>query len=195
MESSTMKNPNELSSAPKTFGVLSIVFSSIVLLYSLPTTFMLIVPFVASKAEGLIPKGNAPLQAEAMISSIKMVYGGIGLIGLLLAIMSGLLLTVGIGQLRYRRWAQKFSVYWGWAALASIAGLVVLSVCVIGPGYSHLFDATGAAQGAQAMPLGGMLGKMFGGIYAVMFVMFYAPYPILLIACFTRDRVRSAMIR
>ena len=103
-----MRNPSELSSAPKTFGVLSIVFSSIVLLWSLPSTLMLMVPFIASKAGNLTGKNG--FGDAAMVSSLKLVYGGIGFIGLLLAIMSGLLLAIGIGQVRYRRWAQKISV-------------------------------------------------------------------------------------
>jgi hypothetical protein len=37
------------------------------------------------------------------------------------------------------------------------------------------------------------VGSMIGVVYAAMMVLFYSPYPILMLAYFSRDRVRAAM--
>jgi len=177
---------------PKTFGVLSIVFSSLTLLWGLMSSFMVIIPWALDSVEKMA--STKPAEA-AILAPMKAVYGGMGAIGLILTVMSGVLLAVGIGQLRYRRWARAATVWWAQAALLAIVGMIAISLMVIGPGYRDLFAATarGAAEGAPAPDMGAFA-SIFGGSFSVLFVFFYAPYPILLLAFFTRERVREAMI-
>jgi hypothetical protein len=41
--------------------------------------------------------------------------------------------------------------------------------------------------------MGSSLGSLFGGTFGGMMIFFYAPYPILMLVFFTRDRVRATM--
>jgi hypothetical protein len=106
--------------------------------------------------------------------------------------------VLGIGQMRYRAWACRQSVTWGLAALIALGAMVVISLVMVGPAYKQMFEAiahaaprTGGELAPMKMP-GGM-GMMLGGTMSAMLVFLYAPYPILMIAMFTRDHVRAAM--
>jgi hypothetical protein len=183
---------SQVSSAPKVFGVLSIVFSSLTLLWGLLTSFMVVIPWVIGSLEKGVPNKDA--QGEAIIGPLKAVYGGMGAIGLILTVMSAALLTIGIGQIRYRRWSRVASVWWAQAALVAIVGMIAISLMVIGPGYRDMFTAAAGQSHGDAAPDMGAFAAVFGGSFSGMFVFFYAPYPILLLAFFTRERVRDAMI-
>jgi hypothetical protein len=185
----------QVTSVPKVFGILSIIFASLTLLWGLLTSFMVIIPWAIGGLEKGFP--DKPADADLILHSLKQVYGGMGVIGLVLTVMSALLLTIGIGQIRYKRWARPWSVYWGQAALLSIIAMIAISLMVIGPGYRDMFNAAalqGAAKGGHAPPDMGAFAAVFGGTFSGMFVFFYAPYPILLLAFFTREKVRDAMI-
>ena len=122
------------------------------------------------------------------------VYSGMGVQGLILTIMSGLLLAIGIGQLRYRRWAASWSVYWCWAAFASIAAMVAISFLWIGPAYQDLLAAMTKNAPTGSMPgMSSSMGSIFGGTTGFLTVLFYAPYPIIMLVYFGKERVRSAM--
>jgi hypothetical protein len=182
---------SQTSSAPKVFGVLSIVFSSLTLLWGLLTSFMVVIPWAIGAVEKSVPaKDTAEM---AIVSSMKSVYGGMGAIGLIFTVMSAVLLAIGIGQLRYRRWARVATVWWSQAALISIVGMIAISLMVIGPGYRDLFAAAAAKDGAAAPDMSAFA-TFFGGTFSGMFVLFYAPYPILMLALFTRERVRDSML-
>ena len=53
---------------------------------------------------------------------------------------------------------------------------------------------TGDGQAAMPGSMSGF-GSIFGGTFAVMTVIFYAPYPALMLLFFTRDHVRASMTR
>ena len=128
------------------------------------------------------------------------VYQGIGLLSLIMFVMSALLLAIGIGQLRYRAWAQRWSVYWGVAGLVCVALMVAISMLIVSPAYAEMFDSLsrlktkGDGQAAMAGAMSGF-GGIFGGTFAIMTVVFYAPYPALMLLFFTRDHVRASMTR
>jgi hypothetical protein len=179
---------------PRIFGTLSIIFASIVMLFGLMSMLGGLIPLFISKGVDGLP--GKPADLQPMLSAMRAVYGGLGLIGIVLSGMSGALLAIGIGQLRYRAWAQRWSVYWGIAGLVGVTVMVLVSVLVIGPGYMDMFSAIPTKHGGASPAAGmGAIGNVFGGVYAMMFVMFYAPYPILMIAFFNRAHVKSAMLR
>jgi hypothetical protein len=183
--------PHERSAVPKVFGVLSIVFASLTLVGS---TMGLLAGAATGAAES-VGKVSADADMSAVMHPLAKVYQGVALQSLILFVMSALLLAIGIGQIRYRAWACRWSVYWGGAALACVAGLVAISMLVIAPAYGELFDAAARAKpGGEGMP-GGMSGisNLFGGTFAVLYVVFYTPYPALMLLFFTRDRVRASM--
>jgi len=187
--------PHERSGAPKVFGVLSIVFASIVLLFS---SFGMLATLATSAASSIgksVPDPDKAAEVTAMMQPMAKVYQGIGLQSLILFVMSALLLAIGIGQVRYRAWAQRWSVYWGAAGLVCVGLMVALSLLVIAPAYAEFFDAMSRikpAGGASPPSMGPMAG-MFGGTFAVMSVIIYGPYPALMLLFFTRDRVRASM--
>src|SRR5215831_9619270 len=105
--------PHERSAAPKVFGVLSIILASIQLLLS---TLGLLFSAATSAADSLGSLSTDPDKAadlNAMMHPMAKIYQGFGIQSVVLFVMSALLLAIGIGQLRYRAWACRWSVYWG----------------------------------------------------------------------------------
>jgi hypothetical protein len=112
-----------------------------------------------------------------------------GICSLIFLVMSALLLTLGIGQMRYRKWAAVWSPRWAIVALGSLVVMATLMITMGRATGSEIANAASSGNAAQA----GQVGSAVGGIYAVMMVLFYAPYPIVLLVTFTRDRIRAAM--
>lgn len=184
------------SSAPKVFGILSIIFASIVLLFGLIQSCSGLAAPVMTKVGQIAPAGDSKArELQSMMSLMATVYTAIGIQGLALTIMSALLLAIGVGQLRYREWAGRWSVYWAGLALVVLAGMVALSFLLIGPAYQKMFETAARAAPSGALPssMGSSLGSLFGGTFGGMMIFFYAPYPILMLIFFTRDRVRATM--
>ena len=191
-------SPHERSPAPKVFGILSIIFSSIVLLFAA----MGLLATAATHAAGAL--GNAAASADpaksaevaAMMGPMAKVYAGIGYLSMILFVMSAVLLAIGIGQLRYRAWACRWSVYWGVAGLLCVGLMVAISLLIISPAYAEMFEAMARAKAqgtAEAAPAMSGMSAVFGGTFAVMCVIVYAPYPGLMLLFFTRERVRASM--
>lgn len=182
------ENMGGVTSAPRTFGVLSIVFASIVLVGSLFGLLGLVVPVLLKHA----PPPSRPEDAQAL-TMLSTMYLGMGAISAILSVMSALLLALGIGQLRYRAWAAVWSVRWGVVALGAVVVMAILMTTTMRStlgGIAATANATGAGtDGAAARNIGGFI----GGVYAAMMVLFYSPYPILMLVYFSRDRVRAAM--
>ncbi|HXU71645.1 MAG TPA: hypothetical protein VN947_20065 [Polyangia bacterium] len=183
-----MALPTGVTAVPRTFGTLSIVFASLVLVSSVFGMLSLVVPILASHA----PPSAKPGDAEAL-ELMSSMYLGIGIISCILAVMSGLLLALGIGQLRYRKWAALWSPRWAIVALGSLVVMAILMTRGMSSTMGGMFNAA-ADPGAKAtLAAGKQVGTAIGAVYASMMVLFYAPYPILLLVYFTRDRVRAAM--
>jgi len=177
---------------PKTFGTLSIIFASIVLLFSVLSMFML---FAGQLFDKMGDAAQIKEGERAIFHMMKSIYTGMGLHGLILTVMSGALMAIGIGQLRYRAWARTWTVYWGVAAIVSLGLMALINVVYIGGAYQEMLTSVAqhASTGKHVPDLAG-LGSFFGGAYTIMMLFFYAPYPILLLAFFTRPRVRLAML-
>jgi hypothetical protein len=172
-----------VTSAPKTFGLLSIIFSSLVLASSLFGTFGLFVPALLARA----PTQNTS-DAETL-HALSGIYFTMGICSCIFLVMSALLLTLGIGQMRYRQWAAVWTPRWGIAALGALA---VMATLMISMGRSTGAEMATVAQTGNTAAAQNV-GSAVGGIYAVMMVLFYAPYPIVLLVAFTRARIRAAM--
>jgi hypothetical protein len=183
------------SGAPKVFGVLSIIFASITLFFSLFQSCGGLAAQGISRFGEMVPNADKAREIKAVIGLMGTVYTVIGIEGIVFMIMSALLLAIGIGQLRYREWAGRWSVYWGGIALACVAGMVALAFLFIGPTYQKFFELMAKATPTGAMPsgMGSSIGSLMGGTFGVIMIFFYAPYPILMLAFFSRDRVRSCM--
>jgi len=186
--------PHERSAAPKVFGVLSIIFASIQLLFSTGGLLFSATAGAAGSAGSLAAEGEKGAELNAMVRPMAKILEGIGFQSLILFVMSALLLAIGIGQLRYRGWARRWSVYWAGTALACVGALAAISLLIISPGYAELF-ASAASLGKGAPDIGSMgsFNAWFGGTFAVMCVVIYTPFPGLMLLFFTREHVRASM--
>ncbi len=180
--------PTSVSRVPRTFGVLSIVFASLVLLGSLFGLLGLIVPVMLSHA----PPPKSPEDAEALAFLSRM-YLGMGAISAILSVMSGALLALGIGQLRQRAWAALWSVRWGVVALGCVVVMAILCATTFGRSLGDAMQLGNHGSQAVNPTAARQMGTAFGAVYAAMIVFFYAPYPILLMVFFSRPRVRASM--
>ena len=179
-----MALPTGVTAVPRTFGTLSIVFASLVLVSSVFGMLSLVVPILASHA----PPSAKPGDAEAL-ELMSSMYLGIGIISCILAVMSGLLLALGIGQLRYRKWAAVWSVRWAVVAIGAVVVMAILMTTMMRSTVGSVATLGGVANPQAAREVG----SMFGLVYASMVVVFYSPYPILMLVYFSRERVRAAM--
>jgi len=187
------------TSAPKVFGVLSIIFASIVMLFGLLASCGGLLGGSVTQFGDMAGAAGGSKAAElrAVFSTVGTIYTAMGIQGLVLTILSSLLLAIGVGQLRYRAWACRWSVYWGGLALVAVAGMVAVSMLLIGPAYQKMIETMAHAAPSGAIPMGmaGGMSKLMGGSSSIITVIFYAPYPILMLIFFTRETVKAAMDR
>jgi hypothetical protein len=172
--------PSPPPGGPRVLGTLSIVFGSIVAAFSLFGA----VGGGAGMA-GMMNPGNVGhsvmqdyLQAIRTPSLIQ---------SLMYVVMSVWLVCLGVGQRRYRAWAARQSVLWGVVALACLVGAVGLYLGVIGPAAERMADEVARSSG---LPRGFGSVMRWAGISGIVF---YVPYPIILIVTFRKPRVVSAM--
>lgn len=168
--------------APKVFGVLSIIFGSLVTLTSLFGLASSGKPmFMPSNIEGgaMIRAFEEFHQATRTVSLIQ---------GIVMAGMSIALIIIGTGQLKYRRWAAGASVKWGILALLVLVGQAVVNVAIVGPAMEKFMNAMTDA-GPVGMPnMGGLMKfSLFSGL------VINAVYPILLIVTFRKPKNVEAM--
>jgi hypothetical protein len=168
--------------APKTFGVLSIVFGSLVVVSSL---FGL-----ASSGKPMFMPPN--MHGSDMLRAFKEFHDATRWVTLIQALMMGgmsiALIIIGTGQLKYRRWAAGASVKWAIAGFVVLAIQFVLNIAIVSPATTKLMEAM-----ADNMPIGtgGFSGMMKVSMFAGLAL--YAVYPILLIVNFRKPDVVAAM--
>lgn len=190
----------DLPKSPKVFGILSIVFASITLLFSI---FAFLGTFAGANMRELMTLSGEfgrhdALAFDLVADLIGDIYTAGAINSGIFVVFSALLLAIGIGQVGYRRWARSWSVIWGAGALLSIVVMVVLLFTMVAPVYDRIFAAVGEAANdpqlrqmlaaADMGPVAGMGGSIF-------LVFFFAPYPILLLAFFRKPRLVEAMNR
>ena len=77
--------------------------------------------------------------------------------------------------------------------------MLAISTLIITPAYAEIFAGlahTAANQrGMASASMGSGFKGMMGGWLAVLTVLLYAPYPLLLLYFFSRDNVRASMTR
>ena len=187
-------------SGPKVFGVLSIVFASLTILSSLVGGCSLSMSrggkMAAFSAFSAAPLGGASGVAEAYQRYYDSTFIASAAQLALLGSLSILLLFVGIGQLRYRRWAWVGTLAWGAAALAVIAVMQLLSHLVFRPAAAQLVAdlMRGLPPGSpQAVMMGWMSSFMGGGATSWIMLIVYLPYPLLQLLYFGRGSIRQVM--
>jgi hypothetical protein len=170
-------------SSPKVLGILSIIFGSLIGLYSL---MLVAAGGVMGASFSELSLDDHPQHAafKAMADNVTLLYT---VQGLAFTIMSFWLLFLGIGQVRYKPWARRMSVTWGVIALVVLVGVAVLQFIIV-PQMFQSMRELGPPGGA-----GMALGQTMAGATALVTVVLFAPYPIILIAMFRRPVVIAAM--
>jgi hypothetical protein len=179
------------SAIPKVMGVLSIVFSSLVLLWSLAA----LAGSCGGSAmvNGIEINADTPGVSQAFIDSWAASYASYQYYGLCFLIGSVWLLVVGIGQVKYRHWACAGSVTWGLGALVLLGIAVLILIALIGPAYGEMMVAMQDLQPDAPFRFGRGMGQVATTMMAVLTVVIYLPYPIVMIVLFRKDNVRESM--
>jgi len=194
--------PAAPSGAPKVFGILSIIFSSWILLLNLPLAFGGVVGSKISQM-GEIANMSGQLSGKAkdlppeivarILDVVGTLYSVMAFQGFLLMAMSGVLLGIGVGQVKYRKWAADWSVYWGAAGILAVVVMIGMLVFVVGPAYEDMFGLIAEIDPDDAA-VGVMLGVMIGGWVGFAIAIVYVPYPLLLLIFFRKENVRAVMV-
>lgn len=184
--------------SPKVLGILSIIFASITLLFSL---FTFLGSFAGSNMREVIAaSGGFRGMPEGVAAAATDLIGDIYAVGAInsaiFVFFSAALLAIGIGQVGYRRWARAASVWWGVGALLSIVVMTVLLFVMVAPVYDRMFELAGAMADepeVRRMLGAANMGPIAGAGGAIFLVLFFAPWPIILLAFFTKQRLKEAM--
>ena len=182
---------------PKVFGVLSIVFGSMALLF----TLMGACATIAGQRQGASSwmfKGAANPEARAAayqrLTDRTRVPNVVQTA--VFSLMSAFLIFIGVGQLRYRGWSRRLSIYWGLVALLALVLTAVLNLMVVRPANLAYFDelSRAAPQGSLDAAMNDMMGSWLSGpVMLVVTLILYSPYPVALLLYFSRSRVKEAM--
>jgi hypothetical protein len=106
---------------------------------------------------------------------------------LVFVVMSVWLLCLGLGQRRYRAWAARQSVIWGVVGLLVLVGAVVIHFVVTGPAAERMMNEVMRHSG---LPNGFGAIMRWAGISGLVF---YVPYPIVLLVTFRKPAIIGAM--
>jgi len=164
------------TNAPRTIGILSIIFGSIISITSLLGIFGRQLG-ASMQATSSAREAFEQFSAEVHTWSVA--------IACVMMAMSLSLVFIGIGQRGYRRWAARASVMWGAIALLVLVAQTVIQFTVMMPAMEHFVESM---PHAVDMPMGGIM-----KVSAVIGLLFYAPYPIILIVCFRKPNIVAAM--
>jgi hypothetical protein len=173
-----LPHPMMKPSAPRTLGTLSIVFGSIVAVFS---GFGVL--FGTTLGGMMQPSG---IQREAFERYSADIHTVSFANNLAMFVMSLLLIYIGGGQRKYAPWARTASVKWGLAALGWLMVFGIVTCTVVFPAMER-FVAEIAGQ-LHGVPMGGIMK------FSMLFVLvLYGPYPIILITAFRRPHIVAAM--
>ncbi len=186
--------PQSRPAAPKVFGVLSIIFGSLVLVMSLASGCMNTVgkgqlgqlaalgAKQPAKVTAAFNQFQEAIRIPTMASTAVFIAMSVGLI------------LVGIGQLRYARWGRATSLVWSLTALVALAAVTAMNLLVIRPAMLAYFEEIKRhSTGIDALALSWTSSLTASPWMQLLSVLLYAPYPLLMIFIFASRRVREAM--
>ena len=167
------------STAPRTLGTLSMVFGGLIT----ATSFF---GLVFGKQIGQMSQVQ-PSQQEAFDQYIREIHGVSTGLSAMMLVMSIALFIIGTGQRGFKRWAINASIIWGAVALVCLAINLIVQLTVILPALDRFIERI-SHGGSVKLPLGNIM-----KVSTIVGVLFYAPYPIILIAAFRKPNVREVM--
>lgn len=182
---------------PKVFGILSIVFGSVALLFTLIGACASVAGQRAGADSWMFkgqPNGEVRVAAYKRLTEQTRVPNAVQT-GVF-SILSAALIAIGIGQLRYRGWARKLAIYWGFVALIALVLTAVLNLLIVQPANQAYFKELvhAAGQGSLDAAVQSTMGSWLSGpLMLVLTLVLYVPYPVAQLLYFSRARVRAAM--
>ncbi|MFO0745397.1 MAG: hypothetical protein U1F43_06955 [Myxococcota bacterium] len=165
--------------SPKVFGILSIVFGSLVALFTL---FGLVASSTGAFTGLMRESQQGPFREY--VSTLQPMTT---IIAVVMLAMSVWLIFIGIGQRRYRGWARSSSFIWGALGLAILAAHFAWQVLVLGPVLDRFI-----AQISTGSAAGSMVGGMTRTLTLASLVL-YVPYPIILMVWSRKPHIVTAM--
>lgn len=195
---------SEQSSAPKVFGILLIIFASIMTLYGLlgGLATMFISDFTSSLMSfaGAMAEQDVDLGMSAFFDKMKPVYYTTGGLEIVKGIISIGGLFAGIWLTQYKEKGRKLALYWAYAALGYLVIYTLVQVIYIIPetvavqmgmfsGIEEL-ESDPAAMAAMS----GMSGmtSSFSYIGVVIGTLFMAVFPVLVLIFMLKPSVKEA---
>jgi hypothetical protein len=170
--------PPPRSTTPRTLGTLSMVFGGIV-------SFLSLINLALGKQVGSFTQVNES-QREAFDHYLAEVHGASMGLAAMMLVMSIALFVIGTGQRGYKKWAVSASVIWGVLALVCLGIQLFVQLTVMMPALDRFVEMI--SHGNMPVPIGTIMkvAMVFG-------LVFYAPYPIIMIVSFRKPDVLASM--
>ena len=150
-----------LPKSPKVFGILSIIAGGLFVLSSL------------NRLEGPIQVSSTGFDSTMNRDLDNLTHATMYL-NLLLGVMAAWLVVIGIGQIRYRRWARRQAIVWSVASCLTVITIDVVLLAIVAPAMWDDWLATALA---------------------IITPITLVPYPIILLAHSCGSKARSSMLR
>jgi hypothetical protein len=183
---------------PVVLGVLSIVFGALVALWSafalLSQRYMSSFSSELMGSMGHRPGGPDPMEMMRKLTEVQQqlapvlytISGG-------MVALSLILVAVGLGLYRRQPWSRPASLMWAFSALAFIPVRIYLEVAIVQPRMIEVLRQTAASQGLPSGMMESMIG-MQKGLVMIVSLIFYAPFPILLLVLMGRSSARNDLV-
>ena len=167
------------SGTPRTLGLLSIIFGSIVAVMSF-------FGLVAGTQVGGMMQTTAS-QKEYFDIYMEQTHTVAVAQSAIMLLMSIILIYVGTGQRKYMRWAVGATMKWSIAGLVYLLANAVVQFTVVMPALDR-FVASISHGGLESLPMGGIM-----KFSALIGIAMYAAYPLVMIAAFRKPQNVASM--
>jgi hypothetical protein len=183
---------------PVVLGILSIIFGSVIALINVAGLLIQrqvrdfsteMVAMSPRHAGGPDPaemmKKMAAVQ-EQLAPVLHTISGG-------MVALSLILIAVGLGLARRQPWSRPASIMWALAALAFIPVQIYLQVAIVQPRMMEVMRETMASSGMPSGFMTSMQGAQ-KGMAVLGSVLFYAPFPVILLVLMGRSSARNDLV-
>jgi hypothetical protein len=186
--------PSSRPSSPKVFGVLSIIFGSLVLVMSLASGCM---NTVGKGQLGQLAALGAK-QPQKVVAAFERFQSTIRIPTMassaVFITMSAGLILIGIGQVRYARWGRSSTLIWSAVALFALTAVVAMNMLVVRPAMLDYFEEIKRhSTGIDALALSWTSSLTSSPVMQILSFALYAPYPVLMLFVFASRKAKDAM--
>jgi hypothetical protein len=175
---------------PRTLGILSIIFGSLVAIWSLFSMAVNSVSgsFMNSMAAAGMPHAPGQPDLTEMMTKMQALAAQLApyTYGLLVGrlIFSVALVIIGVGLYKQKRWSRTGAIAWGALALLFMVADLSINVGIVQPRTRAVVEQAfaGMPNADQMAPVMNMMKGMQGGVTVFLGLLLNAPFPIVLLA-------------